>query len=130
MLRLLVLAGLVAGCRISLESEPNTQRSCAVSTTSPLCAAAVNHSDLAWIEANIFAPNCNPGEGGACHARASDLGKLDLAAGKSHDNLVNVPSMIDKTRKLVVPGDVAASYLMLMVSAVPPEMANPPGAAP
>lgn len=129
MLRLLVIASLVAGCRISLESEP-AQRACMVNTTSPLCTEAVNHSDLAWIEASIFVPNCNLAGGGACHATASDAGKLELRPGTSHGHLVNMPSMIDKTRKLVVPGDVAASYLMLMVSAVPPEMASPPGAAP
>ena len=128
MLRLLVIASLVAACRISL--EPDEPRACVVNTTSPLCADAVNHSDLKWIETNIFAPNCNLGGGGACHASASDSGKLGLQPGMSHDHLVNVTSMVDKTRKLVVPNDVAASYLMLMLSDVAPEMASPPGGAP
>lgn len=128
MLRLLVLAGLVAACRISLEPDP--PRTCVVSTTSPACVDAVNHSDLKWIENNIFVPNCNLGGGGACHASASDGGKLGLQPGMSHGHLVNVSSMIDKTRRLVVPNDVAASYLMLMLSDVPPDMASPPGAKP
>src|SRR5215467_2481930 len=98
MLRLLVIASLVAGCRISLEPDP--PRTCAIDMKSTLCTDAVNHSDLKWIEGNIFAPNCNLGGGGACHASASDAGKLGLQAGMSHDHLVGVTSMIDKTRKL------------------------------
>jgi len=34
----------------------------------------------------------------------------------SHDHLVGVSSQIDRTRMLVVPNDVAASYLMLMLA--------------
>ena len=128
MLRLLVIASLVAACRISL--EPDEPRACVVNTTSALCVDAVNHSDLKWIEANIFAPNCNLGGGGACHASASDGGKLGLQPGMSHDHLVNVTSMIDKTRKLVVPNDVNASYLMLMLRDIPPAMASPPASPP
>jgi len=128
---LVVLTGLtgLAGCRVSLETD-QSHRACTVSTSSPLCVDAVNHSDLKWIEQNVFAPNCNLGGGGACHGGASDAGKLDLRAGLSHDHLVGVSSMIDRTRKLVVPGDEAASYLLLMLGDVAPAMASPPGAPP
>ena len=128
MLRLVVLAGLLAACRISLENDG--PRTCIVDAKAPSCLDAVNHSDLAWIEQNIFVPNCNLGGGGACHGGASDLGKLDLRAGMSHNHLVGVSSMVDRTRMLVVPNDVAASYLMLMLNDVSPDMANPPGSRP
>jgi len=128
MLRLVVLAGLLAACRISLENDG--PRTCVVNAKAPSCLDAVNHSDLAWIEQNIFVPNCNLGGGGACHGGASDAGKLDLRAGMSHNHLVGVSSMVDRTRMLVVPNDVAASYLMLMLNDVSPDMANPPGSRP
>ena len=131
MIRLLAIATLVASCRISLETDDtgsdSTARRCTVSTTSPLCMDATMHSDLAWIERNVFVASCNfPG----CHSSASDAGKLGLQPGLSHDHLVGVSSKIDSTRKLVVPNDVDASYLMLMLRDVPPAMASPPGSAP
>ncbi|HMG25123.1 MAG TPA: hypothetical protein VK607_27485 [Kofleriaceae bacterium] len=132
MLRVVIASvGLVqlAGCRVSLETD-ESHRACAINTSSAVCSEAVNHSDLKWIEQNVFAPNCNLGGGGACHGGASDAGKLDLRAGLSHGHLVGVSSMIDRTRQLVVPGDVAASYLMLMLGDVAPAMASPPGAPP
>ena len=48
----------------------------------------------------------------------------------SHSHLVNFTSILDPTRKLVVPNDVEQSFLMLMLGFVPPEMADPPGTAP
>jgi hypothetical protein len=130
MIRLAAITILLAGCRISLEPNDtgdSTTRQCIVSTTSRPCMDAVAHSDLTWIEQNIFATSCNFS---GCHSRASDDGKLDLRPGMSHDHLVGVSSTIDPTRKLVVPNDVDASYLMLMLRDVPPAMANPPGSPP
>src|ERR1051325_7114778 len=133
MLRLVAIASLIgpllAGCRISLEnydtSIQNTDGgnggACVVSTTSQPCMDATMHSDLAFIEQKIFAASCNFS---GCHDSATDSGKLDLRAGVSHDHLVGVSSQIDGTRKLVVPNDVAASYLMLMLSDVSPAMAS------
>ena len=140
MLRVVAIASLVLplvwGCRISLDnfdtSVQNTDggngRACVVSSTSQPCMDATMHSDLAFIEQKIFAQSCNVP--GSCHNSASDPGKLDLRPGVSHDHLVGVPSMIDRTRRLVVPNDVAASYLMLMLRDVPPAMANPPASPP
>src|SRR5215831_11756670 len=135
MLRLVAIASLLCGCRISLEnpdlSTPTTDGGnggvCRVSTTSQPCLDATTHSDLAFIEQKIFAANCTFS---SCHDSATDLGKLDLRAGMSHDSLVGVSSQIDRSRKLVVPNDVAASYLMLMLRDVPPAMASPPGNPP
>jgi hypothetical protein len=135
MLRLVVLAGLasaLAGCRVSLETvdtgDDSTNRPCVVSTASAQCMAATmqNPVTLTWIQQNIFTVSCNFS---GCHSSASDAGKLDLKTAP-HDHLVDVPSMVDRTRKLVVPSDVNASYLMLMLRDVPPALANPPATPP
>ena len=89
--------------------------------------AATTHSDLAWIETNIFGVSCTFS---GCHDSATDLGKLDLRVGMSYADLVGVSSIADPTRKLVVQNDIHASYLMLSLHDFPPEMATPPGVAP
>jgi hypothetical protein len=129
--RLAAVAILLAGCRVSLESNDLggdiTSRQCTVSTTSQPCMDATAHSDFAWIEQKVFVASC---DFSGCHSSANDAGKLDLRSGMSHDHLVGVSSMIDRTRQLVVPNDVPASYLMLMLRDVPPAMANPPAGPP
>jgi hypothetical protein len=135
MFRLVAIAGLLCSCRLSLENydtsiqgtDAGNGRACVVSTTSQPCMDATMHSDLAFIEQRIFASSCNFS---GCHGSATDAGRLDLRAGASHDRLVGVSSQIDPSRKLVVPNDVAASYLMLMLRDVAPAMANPPGNSP
>ena len=113
MLRVVAIASLVVplvvplfgGCRISLENfdtpiqdtDGGNGRACVVSSTSQPCMDATMHSDLAFIEQKIFAQSCN--SPGSCHNSASDPGKLDLRPGVSHDHLVGVPSMIDRTRR-------------------------------
>ena len=131
MIRLVVIASLLVGCRISLEDSDTgddvTGRRCTVSTTAP-CLDAVTHSDLAWIEEKVFVASCNFS---GCHnGAATPPGKVDLRAGMSYAHLVGYTSMIDPSRKLVVPKDVAASYLMLMLGDIPPAMASPPGTVP
>lgn len=135
MLRLVAIASLLCGCRISLDNfdtsaqstDGGSGRPCVVSDTVQPCIDATMHSDLAFIEQKIFAASCNlPG----CHDSATSAGKLDLRPGVSHDHLVGVSSQIDRTRQLVVPNDVAASYLMLMLRDVAPAMASPPGTPP
>jgi len=130
MIRLVIVASLLVGCRISLENndtpDSGAGRQCTVSTSQP-CMDAVTHSDLAWIESKIFVASC---DFSGCHSSATDLGKLDLGAGKSHASLVGASSLLDPTRKLVVPNDLNASFLLLMLQDVKPEMATPPGTAP
>jgi len=128
MIRFVMLASLLAGCRISLESNAVAQACEVISSTS--CDEAQNgqHADLEFIEQNIFKGACAfPG----CHDGGnSPQGKIDLRAGKSHDHLVNFASGIDPSRMLVVPNDVKSSYLMLMLQDFPPEEATPPGEPP
>lgn len=85
--------------------------------------------DLAWIEDNVFGPSCIFS---GCHNgdTSTPQGKIDLRTGKSCASLVNFTSAIEPTRKLVIPNDVEASYLMLLLADVPPEMASPPGKVP
>jgi hypothetical protein len=138
MLRVVAIASLVApalgGCRISLEDNValtadagSNGRACMVSTTSQPCVDATTRSDLAFIEQKIFATSCNFV---GCHSSPTDPGKVDLRAGLSHDQLVGAASKIDTARTLVVPNDVAASYLMVMLRDIAPAMASPPGNPP
>jgi hypothetical protein len=131
MLRVVLVAILLAGCRVSLENDNSNLTEgqvCKDVTTSPSCVDAPNHSDLTWIEDNVFKSGCNFS---GCHNGDNTAqGKVDLRSGKSFAHLVNFASVIDPTRKLVVPNDVAASYLMLMLRDVPPGMANPPANPP
>jgi len=136
MLRL-ALAALLAlsACRLSLDGDDDGGnpdgggRACMVVTTNQACVSADMMQDvpLAWIEQNVFTPSCSFA---GCHSSSNDDGKLDLRGGMSHDHLVGIASRVDPSRKLVVPNDVAASYLMLMVRDVPPAMASPPAAPP
>jgi hypothetical protein len=133
MFRLVIVASLLAGCRVSLEDTSSgddtiTGRACVVSTSSQPCMDATTHSDLAWIEQKIFTASCTFS---GCHnGDSSRAGMIDLRPGKSRAHLVDFASKLDPTRKLVVAGDVDASYAMLMLRDVPPAMASPPGSAP
>jgi hypothetical protein len=130
MIRLVLVASLLVGCRISLESEDTAALACTVNTKSSACVEAdsMMRDDLAWIEDNVFAPSCIFS---GCHnGDSTPQGKIDLRTGMSCAHLVNYTSAIEPTRKLVIPNDVEASYLMLLLSDVPPEMASPPGRVP
>ena len=131
MIRFILVASFLIGCRISLENAADAPSggdggTCAISTTAP-CVAATTHSDLAWIEQNIFMASC---AFSGCHDSSTDLGKLDLRPGMSQAALVGAMSKIETTRMLVVPNNVPASYLMLMLHDFDPSMASPPGTAP
>jgi hypothetical protein len=85
------------------------------------------HSDLAWIQDNIFTKQC---AFVGCHnGGASPAGMMDLRAGMARTHIVNVASMIDTTRTIVVPGDAAKSYMLVMTGEIQPADADPPAAA-
>jgi hypothetical protein len=128
MIRFVMVASLLVGCRYSLETDEASQQVCVANLNSPTCVAADDDFSLAFIEQSIFVPGC---AFTACHSGSSTAaGRTDLRPGKSHASLVNVASAIEPTRNLVVPNDVNSSYLMLMLRAFPPEEATPPGEAP
>jgi len=128
MIRFVMLATLLAGCRISLESDTTAVvQACEVKTVQS-CMDATSHSDLAWIQANIFTVQC---AFSGCHDGGnSRAGKIDLRDGHAHDHLVGFASGIEPSRSLVVPNDLRSSYLMLMLQDFPPEEATPPGSPP
>ncbi|HEY4244970.1 MAG TPA: hypothetical protein VGM88_34380 [Kofleriaceae bacterium] len=136
MLRAAALAALtLAACRISLESDdvaPTGDAAealmCKDNTTATSCVNSATHSDLTFIETNIFANNC---VFSGCHnGENTPQGAVDLRAGMSHASLVGVTSQIDPTRMLVVPSDLHSSYMMLMLADFPASDATPPGTAP
>jgi hypothetical protein len=128
MIRFVMLASLLVGCRLSLESDVNAVAQVCEVKTVQACVDADSHADLAFIEQNIFKPGC---AFQGCHDGGNSAqGRIDLREGKSHDHLVNFSSGIDPTRMLVVPNDIKSSYLMLMLQDFPPEEATPPGVDP
>lgn len=83
--------------------------------TGDACAEAKNHSDLAWIQSNIFTPSCALA---GCHKTpAVGGGHLILDTGQSHGQLVNTASTSSSSWMRVVPGDASKSYLLTAMGA-------------
>jgi hypothetical protein len=74
------------------------------------CQEAVYHSDLTWIQAEIFSTSCTSG---SCHDATTPQAKLDLTAAHAFTELVNVKSTIYTSWNLVTPGDPSSSMLMV-----------------
>jgi hypothetical protein len=92
-----------------------------------VCQDAKMHSDLTWIQANIFDKQC---AFSGCHNGGANLaGMMDLRDGMARTHIVNVASMLDTRRKIVVPGNTAQSYMLVMISEIQPAMADPPAGA-
>lgn len=124
MFRLVVIVTLLAGCRISLE-DPETVSNfprCQDDLAIAQCTAADAHSDLTWLQANVFTPNCGSA---ICHGGSVEP---DLQAGATHGSLVTVSSSIFTDRDLVTPGDINASFLMFMLGYYAADQATPIGA--
>jgi hypothetical protein len=143
MLRLALVALLAtSACRLSLDDEnPGTMvdgtggRACNVVTTNATCVMADSmpavSQTLTWIEANVFNPNCGTQ---SCHGTASGGGnpggRIVLTSG-SFAKLVNVDATFASGRKLVVPGSLTQSYLMVLMHGVSLTEAEPsPAPAP
>jgi len=81
---------------------------------SPVCIEARSHSDLAWLQDNVFTPSC--ANFNACHkGNATSASGLNLEAGNTEANMVNQPSKLFSQYDLVVPGDLQNSYLMIIL---------------
>ena len=94
---------------------------------SAACVEAATYQNLANIEAKIFKASCIFS---GCHnGGATDAGKIDLRQGMAHAHLVDFDSRLN-TGKLVVAGNPAASYLMVMIGEIAPEDASPPATPP
>src|SRR5207248_1971696 len=83
--------------------------------TGDSCAEATSHSDLAWIQANVFTTSCALG---SCHrGSAISAGRLSLESGLARGQLVNVASTSSASWMRVVPSDASKSYLLVAIGA-------------
>lgn len=92
------------------------------------CEEAVYHSDLAWIQSKVFDASCT-----SCHDSSSPAAGLTLLADRARGALVNVASTSFSGWTRVVPGNPAASMLMVQLGGEPgPELEQlmPPGQQP
>lgn len=83
-----------------------------------VCDEAAQHSDLAWIQTNVFNASCARSN---CHVTGNEAGGLILEAGMSHDYLVNKPSttMMGNGMMRVLPGQPTQSYLLVALGGEP-----------
>lgn len=141
-MRWLALCALVAlpGCEIPLDQcaknhtcnlapggDGGNSTMCQMST-STACMDATTHSDLTWIQQNIFDKQCIFS---GCHnGAATSAGKVDLRDGMSYAHLVNFASILTPGRTLVVASDPKSSYLEVMLGIIKPSDATPPASAP
>jgi hypothetical protein len=85
---------------------------------SPACLEASDHSDLTWLQENVFTPSCAAFS--ACHQGGATAAQgLNLEAGNTEANLVNVTSNRFPDETLVIPGDPQNSYLMVVLGSYP-----------
>lgn len=107
-----------AGCRVSLEDNgPGDDTGPDAGTTvSQTCIDAKSHSDLAWIQDNIFTKSC---AFSGCHrGAAASAGSLSLEAGVSHDALVGQSAKTEVGWKRVDAGKASTSYLLVAMGAM------------
>lgn len=77
-----------------------------------ICEQAAQHSDLTFIQDDVFTPSCAVAH---CHNADTQAGGLVLAKGMARDQLVNRPSELASGWTRVVPGDPAHSYLVVAI---------------
>ena len=75
-----------------------------------LCQEATQHSDFAWLQANVLTPSCATM---GCHVGPDSEVGLRLEPGQAYNNLVNKGSSTQPGWVRVVPGSLAASYLVV-----------------
>ena len=118
MQRLLVVVTVfatAAGCRAPLEGDDDTGPD-AGSASQP-CNDAKTHSDLAWIQDNIFTKSCTFS---GCHrGTAANAGSLNLETGMSHGALVGQSAKTEAGWTRVDAGNPPASYLLVAMGAMP-----------
>jgi hypothetical protein len=97
---------LQAGCDTRVKAAPDA---------SSACDEARQHSDLAWIQDNVFTPSC--ASFSSCHKGSRPAEGLSLEPGVALGNLIGRKSRIAPTETLVVPGQPEQSFLMVMLGA-------------
>jgi hypothetical protein len=80
---------------------------------SAACLEATQHSDLTWLQDNVFQRSC---AGFAdCHkGAATSASGLSLERGQTRTQMVGVDSVLFPQYKRVVAGNAAESYLMII----------------
>jgi hypothetical protein len=87
----------------------------------PRCDEAVNHSDLEWIQDNIFSRTCSAFS--SCHkGNATSAGMLNLEEGNTFENIVDVRADVceefagcDEALDIVEPGVPEKSYMLIIL---------------
>ena len=75
-----------------------------------VCSEAMLHSDLPWLQENVFTPSCATG---MCHRGSDPEVGLSLESGMSHATLVGHDASTAAGWVRVVPGSPSTSYLMV-----------------
>jgi len=90
-----------------------------------VCLEAEQHSDLTWIETNVFSKQCTFS---GCHNGApTDAGKMDLRTGHAFASIVGVDSHMCPGTMRVIAGNSAGSWMMKMLGQV--QDTTPPSCA-
>lgn len=80
----------------------------------PLCIEADQHSDLEWLQENVFTRSC--ASFSSCHmGNAPSAGGLNLEEGMLEANVVNVESDLAPGMNIVEPGSPMDSYMMVIL---------------
>lgn len=109
----LSLSALTFGCGDDAPANPDAAPEFDAAP-SPECLEATLHSDLTYIQEKIFTPSCSGFS--ACHkGRALSAAGLNLEAGTSRTALLGVASTLFPQFQLVVAGQPAESYLMVIL---------------
>ena len=99
----------IAGCDTAVDSGGGVDAG-----PSPECLEATEHSDLQWIQDNIFDRSC--ANFNACHKGAAlSAGGLNLEEGMAEANLTNVVSDLFPEFVLVAPGVPEDSYMLIIL---------------
>jgi hypothetical protein len=77
------------------------------------CMDAVLHSDLPWLQDNVFDQSC---VFASCHqGSATQAGNLNLEEGMIEENVIGVESHLLPAMNIVEPGSPDDSYLMVIL---------------
>nr|HEX4313547.1 hypothetical protein [Kofleriaceae bacterium] len=115
-MRHLIACAVLAACTSPADMTMTTQPD-AMEMVSESCTEATQHSDLAWIQTDVFGKQCSLG---GCHAgAASNAGHLNLqTVDSSYAALVGQPAQTASGWTRVVAGDTAHSYLLAAIDDV------------
>jgi|GEM_PF-5007688 len=83
----------------------------AVAPPLAVAASSASNSTLSVIQTTLFTPRCT-----GCHGGSSPTAGMNLSAGKSYSNLVNVSSAMSPSMVRVKPFDPTNSFLVIRLS--------------